>query len=85
MLKTPSSYQLLSSMATENANMNEVTRFILKVIYNRPEKELSCNMLLKRKASSKTFHSSKALPPDQISLDMKVLRAPMWHIVWLTA
>ena len=40
MVKTPSSYQVLSSMATENVNMNEVTRFILKVIYNRPEKEL---------------------------------------------
>ena len=40
MLKTPSPYQLLLSMATENVDMNEVTRFILKVIYNRPEKEL---------------------------------------------
>ena len=32
-------------------------------------------MLLKRKTSSKTFPSSKALPHDQKSLDMKVLRA----------
>ena len=74
---TWSSYQLLSFMATENVNMNEVTRFILKVIYNRPEKEFSpgesrYNMLLKRKASSKTFPSSEAWPPDQKSLDMKV-------------
>ena len=52
-------------MATENVNMNEVPRFNLKVIYNRPEKELSpgesrYNMLLKRKASGITFPSSKA-------------------------
>ena len=80
MLKTPSSYQLLSSMATEIVNMNEVTRYILKLIYNRPEKELSpgesrYNMLLKRKASSKTFPSSEAFPPDEKSVYMKVLRA----------
>ena len=63
-------------MATENVNMNEVTRFIVKMIYNRPGKELSpgesrYNMLLKRKASSKTFPSSEALLPDQKSLDIK--------------
>ena len=80
MLKTPSSNQLLSSMATENVNINEVTRFSLHVMYNRPQNELSpgeCryNMLLKRKASSKAFPSSKALPPDQKSLDMKILRS----------
>ena len=32
-------------------------------------------MLLKRNASRKIFPSSKALPPDQKSLDMIVLRA----------
>ena len=67
-------------MALGNVKINDVTQFILHTIYNRPQKELSpgesrYNMLLTRKKSSKTFPSSKAIPPDQKSLNMKILRS----------
>ena len=82
MLKIPSSYKLLNSLATENVNVSDVTKFILNIIYNRPLKERTpgesrYKMLLTRRKTGKEkkYPSSKALPPDQKSLTMKILRA----------
>ena len=80
MQKTPDSHKLLLTMTSEIINIDEITKFILHIIYNRPLKEKSpgesrYRMFLTRKASSKTFPSSKSIPPDKSSLKMKILRA----------
>ena len=61
-------------------NISEVTRFVLQIIYNRPLKEKSpgesrYNMLTSKKQSNKKYPTSKALPPDQSSLKVDILRA----------
>ena len=78
--KKSGSQNLLKSLAAQDVNTSEVTAFILQIVYNRTKKEKTpgesrYNMLLTRKAKSKTYPSSKCIPPDQKSLNMKILRA----------
>ena len=80
MLKTSDSHKLLLSMIAGQPNINEVTKFVLHIIYNRPLKETSpgetrYKMLTTKNQSNKKYPSSKCLPPDQSSLKMKILRA----------
>ena len=74
----------LDTLGTESVNIDDITDFILHIIYNRPlhEKtpgESRHQMLLKARKRSKDdrkrYPSSKAIPPDQSSLKMKILRA----------
>ena len=61
--------------------VEDVTRYVLYIVYNRPLKEkflgeACCNVLKTRKKYSlgkKIYQSSKSLPPDQRSLMMKIL------------
>ena len=80
MISRPETCQLLGSLSTPHANIDEVSEFVLRVIYNRPRKEKTLgdaryNMLfLKGKGKNKKYASTKALPPDANSLSLKVQR-----------
>ena len=83
MLKTPNSHNLLLSLLSRRPDIDQVTDFVLHIIYNRPIRE-KCpgesryNMLTKKKKQGNTkkkYNTSKELPPDQSSLKMKILRA----------
>ena len=74
----------LETLGSESVNIDDVTDFIIHIIYNRPlhEKtpgESRHRMLLtarkRTKDGRKQYPSSKAIPPDQSSLKMKILRA----------
>ena len=83
MLKTKDSWKLLRSLSTVHPNIEDVTRYVLYIVYNRPLREKSLgearyNVLKTRKKDSlgkKVYPSSKSLPPDQSSLKMKILRS----------
>ena len=81
MISKPDIYpKLLSSLSTHEANLEDVTNFVLYVIYNRPSSEKIPDesryaMLFKGKKGSRTFNSLHILPPDINSLKMKVMRA----------
>ena len=74
----------LETLGTESVNIQDITDFILHIIYNRPLHEKTPGesrhqmLLTARKRSKderKRYPSSKAIPPDQNSLKMKILRA----------
>ena len=84
MLKTPNSHKLLLGLLSGQPNIDEVTDFVLHIVYNRPLKEKSpgesrYNMLIKKKNQTgrkkEKNNTSKDLPPDQGLLKMKILRA----------
>ena len=83
MLKLKDSWKLLQSMLSTDPNIEEITEFVLRVVYNRPLKEKSLGEarynMLKTKKKDKTgkiiYPSSKSLAPDQSSLKMKILRS----------
>lgn len=79
MCSKPQSMNLLQSLGTVNANIHDVMDFILHIIYNRPKNEKTpgesrYKMLFVGKGKSKKFRATKLLPPDQCSLDMKIMR-----------
>ena len=62
-----------------NANIGEVIEFVLQVIYNRPNSEKTLGdvqyiMLFTKSKDKKKFASIKCLPPDEISLALKIKR-----------
>ena len=70
------------SLLSGQPNIEEVTNFVLHIVYNRPYKEKSLGesryiiLKTKRKSNKKKemkFNTSKNLPPDQSSLKMKIL------------
>ena len=78
LIANPNNADLLQFLTTENANISDVTDFVLHVIYNRPRRERTpadsrYAMLFVGKQNK--FASTKALPPDQKSLTLKILRA----------
>ena len=78
MLARPETCHLLNSLNTSVANVDEVSEFVLRVIYNRPRKEKTLgearyNMLFV-KGKKKKYASTKAIPPDSISLSLKIQR-----------
>ena len=71
---------LIQSLKTPNPNFLEVTDFVLHVIYNWPSNEKIPGdshyaMLFLKKGKNKIFNNTKSLPPDQHSLNMKILHA----------
>ena len=72
---------LIQSLNTPNPNFLEVTDFVLYVIYNRPSNEKTPGnsryvmLFVKKKGKNKIFNDTKSLPPDQNSLNMKILRS----------
>ena len=83
----PENADLLVSLNSQQANINDVTDFILHVIYNRPKREKTPGdrryaMLFVGKGKKKKFASTKSLPPDQKSLDMKIMRADLISHSW---
>ena len=78
MIANPNNADLLQSLTTENANISDVTDFVLDVIYNRPRRERTpgdSRYTMVFVGKQKRFASTKALPPDQNSLTLKILRA----------
>ena len=82
MVARPETCHLLKSMNTSVANVDEVSEFVLRVIYNRPKTEKTLgdaryNMLfVKGKGKKKRkYASTKALPPDATSLSLKIQRS----------
>ena len=68
---------LIQSLKTPNPNFLEVNDFVLHVIYNRPSSEKPLvtryGILYVEKGKNKIFNVAKSLPPDQHSLNMKML------------
>ena len=88
LLSKPINAGLLLSMNTDHADFEKVTDFILHIIYNRPEWEKSpgdCRyaMLYVGKGEKRKFSATKLLPPDQKSLNMKILRANLICHGWV--
>ena len=90
MLKVTGSHELLESMLTDTPNVEKLTEFVLRIVYNRPAKEKTLgdaryNMIKTKKKDSKgqkKFPTSKSLPPDHSSLKMKILRSTYFsHIM----
>ena len=76
----PELITLIQSLKTPNPNFLEVTEFVLHVIYNRPSNEKTPGdsryaILFVKKGKNKRFNDTKSLPPDQHSLNMKILCA----------
>ena len=71
---------LLDSLSSPNANISEVSEFVLRVICNRPKREKTLgqaryNMLfVKQKGKKRKYASTKALPPDATSLALHIQR-----------
>ena len=83
-----SSAKLLLSLKEKSANIKEVTDFILHTVYNRPKREKTPGdsryaMLFVGKGNKKRFASTKSLPPDQKSLEKKILRANLISHSWI--
>ena len=85
MVARPDSMFLLNSLSSPNANISEVSEFVLRVIYNRPKQEKSLgqaryNMLfVKQKGKKRKYASTKALPPDATSLALHIQRVHYYH------
>ena len=84
----PEKAGLLLSMNTDHAVFEKVTDFILHIIYNRPESEKSPGdsryaMLFVGKGEKREFSATRLLPPDQKSLNMKILRANLICHGWV--
>ena len=82
MLETPRSYKLLLILLSGQPNIEEVTNFVIHIVYNRPYKVKSLGesryhiLKAKRKTSEKKekkYNTRNDLPPDQRSLKMKTL------------
>ena len=75
----PESSFLLESLNHPNANIEEIIKFVLRIIYNRPKSEKTLgdaryNMLFIKSKDKKKFALTKCLPPDEISLALKIKR-----------
>ena len=83
----PENADLLVSLNSQQANINDVMDFILHATYNRPKREKTPEdsryaMLFVGKGKKKKFASTKSLPPDQKSLDMKIMRVNLISHSW---
>ena len=85
------SVHLLVSLGTFDPNFSEITDFVLHTIYNRPRTELSPTdsrvaMLRTEKPKCKDkkrkCRSTKDIPPDGRSLEMKIRRANLVTYDW---
>ena len=79
MIAHPESYSLLKSLNYSNANIGEIIEFVLRIIYNRLKSEKTLgdaryNMLFIKSKDKKKFASTKCLPPNKISLALKIKR-----------
>ena len=77
MIAHPGSCSLLKSLNHPNANIGEVIEFVLRIIYNCPKSEKTLgdaryNMLFIKSKDKKKFASTKCLPPDEISVALKI-------------
>ena len=77
MLRISNSQKLLLSLPSGEANISEVTDFVLYVVYNRPLKQKTpgkshYNMPMKKKKQTKSrkkkYNTGMELPPDQAIL-----------------
>ena len=79
MIAPPESCSLLKSLNHPNANIWEVIEFVIRIIYNRRKSEKTLgdaryNMLFIKSKDKKKFASTRCLPPDEISLALKIKR-----------
>ena len=77
MMSKPQSYKLFLSLYTPVADVEDITDFVIHVIYNRPKKEKSLtdsrfSMIYVGKGEKKKFASTKKIPPDESSLLQKI-------------
>ena len=88
MQKMNRSIELLETLGTPEPNIQEISNFILYVIYNRPKKEKSVTesrviMMFSKKGKGKcSKKSTKSIPPDEKSLKMKILRSNFVSHSW---
>ena len=79
MIVHPESCSLLKSLNHASANIGEVIELVLWTVHNHPKSEKTlgdtqCNMLFIKSKNKNKFASTKSLPPDEISLALKIKR-----------
>ena len=79
MIAHPENCSLLKSLNHTNANIGEIIEFVLLIIYNRLKSERTLgdtryNMRFIKSKDKKKFVSRKCLPPNEISLALKIKR-----------
>ena len=75
--KRSTTYHLLDTLGTNDPDITKITDFILHTVYNRPLREKSPTdarvaMLREVKGKKQKYRSTKAVPPDVSSLNMKI-------------
>lgn len=87
LLKLPDKCALLTSMLSGKADVDQVTDFVLHIIYNRPLREKTPGdsryaMLFVKNGKQTKFAPTKSLPPDYDSLHQKIKRANFVAYGW---
>ena len=83
-------FHLLDSLGSDNPNLEDITKFILQTIYNRPLREKTptdsrvamLRIAQKGKTKKVKYRSTKAIPPDSKSMNMKIRRANKIAYSW---
>ena len=89
LLKKPGMEEKLSSLSTDVIDVDDVTDFVLRVVYNRPNIEKTLGesryamLLVKNKKGGKKFTDTKRLPPDASSLKMKIMQTNYVTLGWV--
>ena len=85
MLSEPESIDLMSSMNTDDGDIEKATYFVLNVIYNRPKQEKSPRdpMLYVGKGEEKKVCTYEITAARSKSFTMKILRAHLVSHSWI--
>ena len=87
MVNKTKSVSLLNSLGSQYPNLNEIIDFVIHTIYNRLQKEKTSKdsritMFLVKKGKKSDYKSTKLIPPDKKTMQLKILRAHYVSYMW---